>query len=102
MEKTHRIYTIIGDGESDEGQVWEAAMTASKYKLDNLTAFLDRNFIQQDDYTEKVMPLDEELTSDDISEMWKNAARWKTGDKWRSFGWNVLEIDGHRIEQIIK
>ncbi len=100
--KTHRIYTIIGDGESDEGQVWEAAMTASKYKLDNLTAFLDRNFIQQDDYTERVMPLDEELTGDDISEMWKNAARWKTGDKWRSFGWNVLEIDGHRIEQIIK
>jgi len=100
--KTHQIYTIIGDGESDEGQVWEAAMTASKYKLDNLTAFLDRNFIQQDDYTERVMPLDEELTGDDISEMWKNAARWKTGDKWRSFGWNVLEIDGHRIEQIIK
>ena len=100
--KAHRIYTIIGDGECDEGQVWEAAMTASKYKLDNLTVFLDRNFIQQDDYTERVMPLDEELTSDDISEMWKNAARWKTGDKWRSFGWNVLEIDGHRIEQIVK
>jgi len=100
--KSHRIYTIIGDGESDEGQVWEASMTASKYKLDNLTVFLDRNFIQQDDYTEKVMPLDEELVSDDISEMWKDAARWKTGDKWRSFGWNVLEIDGHRVEQIIK
>ncbi|HSB57076.1 MAG TPA: ribulose-phosphate 3-epimerase [Nitrosopumilaceae archaeon] len=100
--KSHRIYTIIGDGESDEGQVWEAAMAASKYKLDNLTVFLDRNFIQQDDYTEKVMPLDEELVSDDISEMWKDASRWKTGDKWRSFGWNVLEIDGHRIEQIIK
>jgi len=100
--KAHRVYTVIGDCESDEGQVWEAAMTASKYRLDNITAFLDRNFIQQDDYTERVMPLDEELTGDDISEMWKNAARWKTGDKWRSFGWNVLEIDGHRIEQIIK
>ena len=100
--KSHRIYTIIGDGESDEGQVWEAAMTASKYKLENLTVFLDRNFIQQDDYTEKVMPLDEILESDDISEMWKDAARWKTGDKWRSFGWNVLEIDGHRIEQITR
>src|SRR5574337_1303946 len=48
------------------------------------------------------MPLDEELVGDDISEMWKNAARWKVGDKWRSFGWNVLEIDGHRIEQISK
>ena len=101
-QKLHRIYTIIGDGESNEGQIWEAAMAASKYKLDSLTVFLDRNFIQQDDYTERVMPLDEELVSDDISEMWKDAARWKTGDKWRSFGWNVLEIDGHRIEQIIK
>ncbi|MBA4454098.1 MAG: ribulose-phosphate 3-epimerase [Nitrosopumilaceae archaeon] len=98
--KDHHIYTIIGDGESDEGQVWEAAMTASKYKLDNLTAFLDRNFIQQDSYTEKVMPLDEELTGNNISEMWKDASRWKTGDKWRSFGWNVIEIDGHRVEQI--
>src|SRR5574338_396803 len=98
--KSHRIYTIIGDGESDEGQVWEAAMAASKYKLDNLTVFLDRNFIQQDDYTEKVMPLDEELVGDDLSEMWKDASRWKTGDKWRSFGWNVIDIDGHRIEQI--
>ena len=101
-QKLHRIYTIIGDGESNEGQIWEAAMAASKYKLDSLTVFLDRNFIQQDDYTERVMPLDEELVGDDISEMWKDAARWKTGDKWRSFGWNVLEIDGHRIEQIIK
>lgn len=100
--KNHHIYTIIGDGESDEGQVWEAAMAASKFKVDNLTVFLDRNFIQQDDYTERVMPLDEELVGDDISEMWKNAARWKVGDKWRAFGWNVLEIDGHRIEQIEK
>ncbi len=101
-DKTHHIYTIIGDGESDEGQVWEAAMAGSKFRLDNLTVFLDRNFIQQDDYTERVMPLDEELVGDDISEMWKNAARWKVGDKWRSFGWNVIEIDGHRIEQIVK
>ncbi|MGI0088230.1 MAG: ribulose-phosphate 3-epimerase [Nitrosotalea sp.] len=100
--KNHHIYTIIGDGESDEGQVWEAAMAGSKFRLDNLTVFLDRNFIQQDDYTERVMPLDEELVGDDISEMWKNAARWKVGDKWRSFGWNVIEIDGHRIEQIVK
>ena len=98
--KDHRIYTIIGDGESDEGQVWEAAMTAAKYKIDNMTVFLDRNFIQQDSYTEKIMPLDEALLGDDLSEMWKDASRWKTGDKWRSFGWNVIEIDGHRIEQI--
>ncbi len=100
--KNHRIFTIIGDGESNEGQVWEAAMTAAKYKVDTLTAILDRNFIQQDSYTEKIMPLDEELTGDDLSEMWKDASRWKTGDKWRSFGWNVIEIDGHRIEQLDK
>ena len=98
--KNHHIFTIIGDGESDEGQVWEAAMTAAKYKVDNLTAILDRNFIQQDSYTEKIMPLDEELVGDDLSEMWKDASRWKIGDKWRAFGWNVIEIDGHRIEQI--
>ena len=98
--KDTRIYTIIGDGESDEGQVWEAAMTAAKYNVDNMTVFLDRNFIQQDSYTEKIMPLDEELIGDDISEMWKDASRWKIGDKWRAFGWNVIEIDGHRIEQI--
>lgn len=98
--KQTRIYTVMGDGETDEGQVWEAAMTASKYKVDNLTAILDRNFIQQDSYTEKIMPLDEELVGDDLSEMWKDASRWKVGDKWRSFGWNVIEIDGHRIEQI--
>jgi transketolase len=98
--KNHHIFTIIGDGESDEGQVWEAAMTAAKYKVDNLTAIVDRNFIQQDSYTEKVMPLDEELVGDDLSEMWKDASRWKIGDKWRAFGWNVIEIDGHRIEQI--
>jgi len=98
--KNHRIFTIIGDGESDEGQVWEAAMTAAKYKVDNLTAILDRNFIQQDSYTEKIMPLDEELIGDDLSEMWRDASRWKIGDKWRAFGWNVIEIDGHRIEQL--
>lgn len=98
--KKYHVYTIIGDGESDEGQVWEAAMTASKYKVDNLTVFLDRNFIQQDSYTEKIMPLDEKLEGDNLSEMWKDASRWKTGDKWRAFGWNVIEINGHRIEQI--
>ena len=99
-EKDTRIFTVMGDGETDEGQVWEAAMTAAKYKIDNLTVILDRNFIQQDSYTEKIMPLDEHLESDDLSEMWKDASRWKTGDKWRSFGWNVIEVDGHRIEQI--
>ncbi|ABK76731.1 transketolase, N-terminal subunit [Cenarchaeum symbiosum A] len=82
----HRVYTILGDGESDEGQVWEAAMAAAKYKTDNLTAILDRNLIQQDSRTEDVMPLD--------------APGMKVGDKWRSFGWNVIEVDGHRIEEL--
>jgi len=95
-----RIFTIIGDGESDEGQVWEAAMTGAKYRVDNLVVLLDRNFIQQDSYTEKIMPLDEEFVGGDLSEMWKDASRWRIGDKWRSFGWNVIDIDGHRIEQI--
>jgi transketolase len=98
--KSHRIYTIIGDGESDEGQVWEAAMAAAKFKVDNMTVFVDRNFIQQDSYTEKIMPLDENLEGEDLSEMWRDASRWKFGDKWRAFGWNVIDIDGHRIEQI--
>ena len=99
-QKDTHIFTVMGDGESDEGQVWEAAMTAAKYNVDNLTLILDRNFIQQDSYTEKIMPLDESLDGDELSEMWKDASRWKTGDKWRSFGWNVIEVDGHRIEQI--
>ena len=98
--KDYHVYTIIGDGESDEGQIWEASMTAAKYNIDNLTVFLDRNFIQQDSYTEKIMPLDKRLEGDNLSEMWKDASRWKTGDKWRSFGWNVIEVDGHRIEQL--
>ena len=98
---SHHVYTIIGDGESNEGQIWEAAMTASKYKLDNLTVFLDRNFIQQDSYTERIMPLDAELQdSEALSEMWLYPDRWKTGDKWRAFGWNVIDVDGHRIEQL--
>jgi len=96
-----RVYAVIGDGESDEGQIWEAAMAASKYGVDNLTVFLDRNFIQQDSYTERVMPLDSRLgDAEEISAMWLDQDRWRTGDKWRAFGWNVLEIDGHRIEQI--
>ncbi len=75
-------------------------MAGAKFKVDNITAFLDRNFIQQDSYTEKIMPLDEKLEGEDLSEMWKDASRWKIGDKWRAFGWNVIDIDGHRIEQI--
>lgn len=76
------VYVITGDGELDEGNIWEAAMFAGKYKLSQLIVFVDRNNIQIDGNTENVMPL-EDLAS-----------------KWRSFGWHVQEIDGHNIESI--
>lgn len=77
------IYVVMGDGEQDEGNVWEAAMLASKYKLNNIIAITDRNNIQIDGPTETVMPLD------DLKE------------KWQSFGWHVLEINGNDMEAII-
>jgi transketolase len=85
MDKTqHRwIYVVMGDGEQDEGNVWEAAMLASKYKLTNIIAITDRNNIQIDGPTEKIMTL-EDLKA-----------------KWESFGWHVLEIDGNNIEAVI-
>lgn len=82
--KSSRIYVLLGDGECDEGQVWEAAMLASHYKLDNLTAIVDRNGLQIDGLTEKVMRLE------------------PLAKKWESFGWHVIEIDGHHITQILK
>jgi transketolase len=85
MDKNkHRfVYTILGDGELDEGNNWEAAMFAGKYKLSQLIAFIDRNNIQIDGSTEDVMPL-ENLRA-----------------KWEAFGWHVIEIDGHNIQNII-
>lgn len=80
----HRwVYCVMSDGELDEGNSWEAIMLASKYKLHNLTAIVDRNNIQIDGPTEEVMPL-EDLRS-----------------KWQSFGWHVLEVDGHNMEAVI-
>lgn len=80
----HRfVYVVTGDGELDEGNIWEAAMFAGKYKLSQLVVFIDRNNIQIDGSTEDVMPL-EDLKG-----------------KWESFGWHVLEIDGHSMESII-
>lgn len=79
----HTIFVLCGDGEQQEGQIWEAAMFANKYHLDNLIAFTDRNRLQTDGDTEKVMPLD------------------PLPDKWRAFGWNSWEIDGHDFSQII-
>ena len=83
VNKHRFVYCMMGDGELDEGNVWEAAMFAGKYKLSQLIAFVDRNNIQIDGSTEEVMPL---------------------GDlkaKWQSFGWHVIEIDGNNITSII-
>jgi len=80
----HRwVYAVTGDGELNEGNIWEAAMFAGKYKLSQLVVFIDRNNIQIDGTTEDVMPL-EDLRG-----------------KWESFGWHVQEIDGHNMESII-
>lgn len=80
----HRfVYAITGDGELNEGNIWEAAMFAGKYKLSQLIVFIDRNNIQIDGSTERVMPL-EDLRG-----------------KWESFGWHVQEIDGNNIESVI-
>ncbi len=82
-KKDFRVYTVLGDGELEEGQVWEAAMFAAHYKLDNLIAFVDFNGLQIDGDITKVMsplPIDE---------------------KFKAFGWNVLYIDAHNYEQII-
>lgn len=85
MDKaTHRwVYVVMGDGELDEGNVWEAAMLAGKYKLGNITAIIDRNNIQIDGPTETVMPLED------------------LRDKWEAFGWHVIEIDGNNVEAVI-
>lgn len=81
--KDYRVYTILGDGEIQEGQVWEAAMFAAHYKLDNLTAFVDYNSLQIDG------PITEVMSPEPIA------------DKFEAFGWNVINIDAHDIEQIV-
>ncbi len=79
----HRfVYVVTGDGELNEGNIWEAAMFAGKYKLAQLIVFVDRNNIQIDGNTEDVMPLED------------------LAGKWESFGWHVQEIDGHNVESI--
>lgn len=81
--KRFRVYCIMSDGEQDEGNTWEAAMFAAKYKLSNLTAIMDRNNIQIDGNTENVMPLN------------------PLDEKYRAFNWNVININGHDFEEII-
>ncbi len=83
-----RVYVLLGDGELDEGQVWEAAMSAAHFsvdglKLDNLTAIIDRNGIQLDGWTKDIMNTE------------------PLADKWRAFGWHVIETDGHDITKVV-
>jgi len=79
----YRVYVLLGDGECDEGQVWEAAMAAAHHKLDNLMAIVDNNGLQIDGWNRDVMGLD------------------PFGEKWQAFGWNVIELDGHDITRLL-
>jgi len=82
-KKSYRVYCIMGDGEQQEGQIWEAAMEAGHYRLDNLCAIIDKNRLQIDGYTDDVMRID------------------PLSEKYRAFGWHVLDIDGHNMQQIL-
>lgn len=81
---SYRVYCIMGDGETNEGQVWEAAMTASHYKLDNVCAIIDFNGLQIDGFCCEIKDMGPYI------------------HKWRDFGWNTIETDGHDIEKLIK
>jgi transketolase len=79
----YRVYVLLGDGECDEGQVWEAAMAAAHHKLDNLLAIVDNNGLQIDGWNRDVMNLD------------------PFNKKWQAFGWHVIEVDGHDLTQLL-
>jgi transketolase len=82
--KDYHVWVVVGDGESQEGSVWESAMAGAKWKLDNLTYILDRNHLQNDSCVDTQMPIE------------------PVADKWRAFGWHVMEIDGHDMEQVVE
>ena len=84
MQRPNRVYTVMGDGEQAEGSIYEAAMAASHFKLDNLTAFIDRNHLQISGDTETVMALE------------------PLAERWRAFGWQVTELDGNDMEALVK
>jgi len=84
QDASWRVFALTGDGELQEGSNWEAAMAAAHYKLDNLTVVVDRNRLQQGDWTEQTMHLE------------------PLADKWRAFGWSVMEVDGHNIAQLLE
>ena len=83
-KRNSQTYLLLGDGECDEGQVWEAAMSAANYQLDNLIAIIDRNRIQNDRWTDEVMKLE------------------PFADKWQAFGWHTEEVEGHELESLTK
>jgi transketolase len=80
----HKVFCIIGDGESDEGQIWEAAMFAGHHHLDNLVAICDYNKLQIDGFTDEIVTLE------------------PLADKWKAFNWHVLEMDGHDWDDIYR
>ncbi|MBI4127765.1 MAG: transketolase [Parcubacteria group bacterium] len=82
-KRRFRVYCLMSDGEQDAGNVWEGAMFAAKYKLNNLTAIIDRNNIQINGMTEEVMPLE------------------PLEDKYKAFGWHVLHVDGHNVRHFV-
>ncbi len=82
--KPNRVHVLLGDGECQEGAIWEAAMAAAHYHLDNIVAIVDRNGLQIDGPTEKVMGLE------------------PLGAKWESFGWHVIEINGNNLDEILR
>ncbi len=82
--RDYRVYVLLGDGECDEGQIWEAAMASAHFKVDNLTAIVDHNEQQLDGWNREIMNLE------------------PLADKWRAFGWHVLNINGHDIKQILQ
>lgn len=83
-KQSYRVYCLIGDGELNEGQIWEAAMFAAHHKIDNLVAIIDRNYIQQTGATEEIIKLN------------------SVSEKFKSFGWHTFEIDGHNIKEVIE
>lgn len=82
-KKSYHVFVLLGDGECDEGQVWEAALTAPMLKVNNLTAIIDRNGIQLDGHTQDIMDLEPFI------------------EKWRSFNWEVVQINGHDMNEIV-
>ena len=83
-KKKNRVFVLLGDGECQEGSVWEAIMCISSYKLNNITVIIDRNRLQASDFTENIIEMN-------------NMHAW-----WKAFGWDVCEVDGHNVDALIK